>query len=71
MKFGGPDKGEKEEIEFFKLNKYLLNIVHYEELFTKNTEIYKNGSNIQHENIENCSIFILSSFCVIRMMIHL
>ena len=35
MKFGGPDKGEKEEIEFFKLNKYLLNTVDYEELFTK------------------------------------
>ena len=35
MKFEGPDKGEKEEIEFFKLNKYLLNTVDYEELFTK------------------------------------
>ena len=35
MKFGGPDKGEKEEIEFFRLNKYLLNTVGYEELFTK------------------------------------
>ena len=35
LKFGGPDKGEKEEIEFFKLNKYLLNTVDYEELFTK------------------------------------
>ena len=47
MKFGGPDKGEKEEIEFFKLNKYLLNTVDYEELFTKkDTEIYKNESNI-------------------------
>ena len=35
MKFGGPDKGEKEEIEFFKLKKYLLNTLGYEELFTK------------------------------------
>ena len=35
MKFGGPDKGEKEEIEFFKLNKYLLNTLDYGELFTK------------------------------------
>ena len=35
MTFGGPDKGEKEEIEFFILNKYLLNKVDYEELFTK------------------------------------
>ena len=36
LKFGGPDKGEKKEIEFFKLNKYLLNtFIDYEELFTK------------------------------------
>ena len=35
MKFGGPEKGGKEEIEFFKLNKYLLNTVDYGELFTK------------------------------------
>ena len=40
MKFGGPDKGEKEEIEFFKLNKYLLKTVDYEELFTKKTLKY-------------------------------
>ena len=35
MKFGGPDKGEKEEIELFKLNKYLLNTVDYEKNFYK------------------------------------
>ena len=35
MKLGGPDKGEKEEIEFFKLKKYLLNTLDYGELFTK------------------------------------
>ena len=28
-------EGEKEEIEFFKLNKYLLNNIEHEELFTK------------------------------------
>ena len=37
MKFGGPDKGKKikEEMEFFKLNKYLLNSVDYKELSKK------------------------------------
>ena len=40
MKFGGPNKGEKEEIEFFKLNKYLLNTEGYEELFTKKIPKY-------------------------------
>ena len=52
MKFGGPNKREKEGIEFLKLNKYLLNTVGYEELFTKDTEIYKNGSNISTKTLK-------------------
>ena len=71
MKFGGPDKGEKEEIEFFKLNKYLLNTVDYEELFTKILRYTRMEATYSKKNIENCSIFILSSFCVIEMIMHL